>query len=549
MVTPLLVSLLLLAGGEEDPRAGYDVRRYDLALEVDPDTETLSGSVTTRARVTADSLEHFVLDLKQEFEVLGVSLEGAELPFEHRAERVRATLPSAAGAGDELAVTVTYRGQPKAAERAFSGFHWAKTADGRPWINTSCQGPGAHSWWPCKASFYHPQDKPDDGIRMSITAPEELYAVSNGRLERIEELEGDRRTFHWVHPYPLETYTVTLNVAPYVVVESELTLPGVDEPVPWIYYVLPENVEKAAVQFQQVPELLEIFTRAFGPWPFPEAKFALVETNFWGMEHSTAVAYGSSYPAWCQANGERDAYANRNRDYDYILVHEVAHEWWGNAVSANAWGHFWIHEGFGTYAEGVYVEFTQGREQADLWFARKVGRRGGQGRLFRGEDVNSGQAYSGLIYSKGAVVLHALRHYVDDDEAWWRALTAFNTRFRYGNADTEDFQGVLEEVTGKPWKRFFEQWFYGTGYPELKGSVTRSSGELLVEVHSSGGEGAGFHAPLDLAWSEGGEERRQRLWLEPGDNVQRVPVGPDAADVRVLHLDRLAGNHDVEVKP
>src|SRR5690606_22198386 len=162
----------------------------------------------------------------------------------------------------------------------------------------------------------------------------------------------DWQTFRYVHPYPLETYSVTLNAAPYVKVEAHLPIEGGGEAgVPFVYYVLPENAEKAALQFQDVPGMIDAFTRAFGPWPVPESKIGLVETNFWGMEHSSAVAYGSSYPAWCEQAGETDPYASRNRYFDYILVHEMAHEWWGNAVSATEWGHFWIHEGFGTYAE------------------------------------------------------------------------------------------------------------------------------------------------------------------------------------------------------
>ena len=162
---------------------------------------------------------------------------------------------------------------------------------------------------------------------------------------------------------------MTLNVGPYVVGESELEVPGLADPVPFLYYVLPENAEKAALQFQDVPELVRIDSEAFGPFPFPESEFGLVETSFWGMEHSTAVAYGSSYPAWCKAHDERDRCAGRNRWFDFILVHEVAHEWWGNSVSAEDWGHFWIHEGFGTYAEGVYVERKFGRVEADRYFA------------------------------------------------------------------------------------------------------------------------------------------------------------------------------------
>ena len=547
LILPLFFLVSPLIAQEEDARAHYDVMRYDLELEVDPVAEKLTGSVTVHAEVVADQLEVLQLDLKPEFDVSRVLVDGAELGFVHADDTLMCMFPTPVAKGGRVAVRVDYSGSPKAGERDFSGFHWAKTEDGQPWINTSCQGPGAHSWWPCKASFYHPEDKPDEGITMSITAPAGLYAVSNGRLKGIGYLDDQKRLFQWVHPYPLETYAVTLNVAPYVVVEDELVLEG-GVKVPWNYYVLPENAEKAALQFQQVPELLQVYEEAFGPWPFPESKFALVETNFWGMEHSTAVAYGSSYPAWCKANDAEDRYAGRHRFFDYILVHEVAHEWWGNAVSAAKWGHFWIHEGFGTYAEGVYVEKTQGRERADEYFRGNGRRIGKSSRLFRGDNVNSGEAYSGVIYSKGAAVLNTLRHYVDDDEVWWASLRGFNQRFRYGNASTEDFQAVLEEKTGKKWKRFFDEWFYGSGTPALKGTVLADGAKIVVEVaNEARSDDTTFLVPLDLTWNESGEKRSTRLWLEPGNTTQVVECEGSVSDLAVAHLYRVLGPHDVTV--
>jgi aminopeptidase N len=298
-----------------------------------------------------------------------------------------------------------------------------------------------------------------------------------------------------------------------------------------------------------VPELLAIYSRAFGPWPFPESKFALVQTSFWGMEHSTAVAYGSSFPEWCRQNNVRDRYAGRNRFGDYILVHEVAHEWWGNAVSAADWGHFWIHEGFGTYAEGVYVESRKGREEADRYFSSQ-GRMIGQGaRLFRGNGVESARAYSNVIYTKGACVLNTLRHFVDDDEAWWKSLRDFNLAFRYKNAVTEDFQLILEKNTGRPWKQFFDEWFYGKGFPALKGTVATKENTIQVEIDNPAEENRSFHMPLDLRWTEGPEPKSRRLWLEPGRNLLEIPCSSPPTDVSVLNLHRVLGRHDVKVAP
>ena len=551
---PLIAAAALALTGQEvgeDPRTHYDVLGYELELAVRPETQVLEGVATVSARALVDGLAAVQLDLYDLHEVLEVSRDGRPLEVERGKDGFTARLSEPVAEGQEFRLRVHYRGSPEG--KGFDGFHWAKSADGSPWINTACQGLGAHYWYPCKASFYHPEDKPER-VSMAIVCPAELYGVSNGRLQGVDEgapawfaTGGEAyKTYRWKHEYPLETYAVTLNVGPYVVVESELEVPGLEAKVPFIYYVLPENAEKAAVQFAQVPELVRIYSEAFGPFPFPGSKFALVETNFWGMEHSTAVAYGSSYPLWCEQNGEKDRWARRNRWFDYILVHEVAHEWWGNAVSAEHWGHFWIHEGLGTYAEGVYVEGTQGREEADRYFAGQGrGISASKGRLYRGDSPTSGDAYSGLIYSKGATVLHTLRHYVDDDEAWWKTLREFNLEFRYGNATTEDFRAVLERNTEREWKRFFDEWVYGAGTPKLSGSVKVEGTEIVVELDNSNGT---FLVPLDLSWSEGRELRSQRLWIEPGAHGERIACVVEPANLRVAHLERLLGKHEVVVE-
>jgi len=533
---------------QEDARDQYDVEAYDLELAVRPDEQVLEGVMTLTATALVDDFENVQIDLHDLHEVIVVEqTDGSDLEFERIPHGLVARLPEPVARGAPFTLRVHYIGKPEGG--GFDGFHWEETAAGKPWINTACQGLGAHYWYPCKASFFNPGDKPER-VSMAITCPADLYGVSNGALEKVSEggpewfdSRGKSwKTYHWRHDYPLETYAVTLNVGPYVVVEDELDLPGLDEPVDFIYYVLPENVEKAALQFQQVPELLAIYSEAFGPWPFPRSKFALVETNFWGMEHSTAVAYGSSYPEWCRQNGEEDRFAARNRWFDYILIHEVAHEWWGNAVSAEHWGHFWIHEGFGTYAEGVYVEFTRTRDEADRYFA-EMGARipSDRGRLYCGDDPDSGAAYNGLIYSKGACVLNTLRHYVDDDEAWWKSLSDFNIHQRYGNATTEDFQAVLEKNTGKEWGRFFQEWFYGEGTPAMKVVVKTKGTTIGVDVENTNGT---FLVPVDVSWNGGS----QRLWVEPGQHELEIECDAKPENVSVDALDRVLGKHEVRVR-
>ncbi len=568
MLSTLLLTAVLATTPsiqELDPRDAYDVQSYQLAIEVFPETQTIRGSVAIEFLVGDKPLQTFVCDLwngsdgQPGLQVQEVTLlpfsgkqssapDAGQLQFTHSDNLIRCSLPGAIAAGKTATVTISYSGTP-GVQNDFTGFHWKKTADGSPWIGTSCQGTGAHWWWPCKASYFNPEDKPER-FSVNVTVPKGLYAVSNGRLMNrvISGKEGEEReTFSWSNDYGCGTYAVTLNIAPYVVVEQSLKMEGIEEAVPFIYYVLPENAEKAKLQFTQVPELIDIYTEAFGPYPFPKAKFGLVETSFWGMEHSTAVAYGSSYPLWCQEHGEPDRYASRNRYFDYILVHEVAHEWWGNAVSARDWGHFWIHEGFATYAEGVYVERTQGPEAAARFFGQLRSNPKSTETLYRGENKTSGEAYTGLIYSKGALVLNTLRHFVGDDEAWWKSLSEFNLSHRGGNATTEDFCAILERNTRHEWSRFFKQWVYGPGLPTLSGSITASGKKLVIDIDNPTDGGRAFHIPLSIQFDLDGQSSAYRVELTPGLNQREVALPGQVTNLKVLNLEHIAGKHAVTV--
>jgi len=547
--------VFLLQAASTDPRADYDVKFYQLDLTVEPEAQRLTGLVIVDAVVVSPELTLFELDLASSMTVDGVHAIDLEdeslvrivdlpaLEHEHADDRLRIRVP-AHKQGERVSVAVLYHGSPQALND-FDGFHWAKTADGRPWINTSCQSEGARSWWPCKDSYFHPEDKPER-IEVQIHLPKGLYAVSNGRLVSRSVADGVM-TYLWRHEYPIPTYSVTLNVAPYEVVSSELELPGLESKLPFVYYVLPESVEKAKLQFADAPQMLAIYSEAFGPFPFPKSKFALVETNFWGMEHSTAVAYGSSYPAWCKREGKHDPYAARNVWFDYILVHESAHEWWGNAVSAADWDDFWIHEGLATYAEAVYVERTRDRAAADRYLESVRFLVPDKGSLQRGKGVDSGQAYDEICYYKGAWVLHTLRHVLDDDAAWWRTLRAFNMEFRYRNATTRDFRAVLERESQRSFEQFFAEWFYGRGVPRLRGAVRVEGQKLRVIVANEGSDGTGFHVPLDVAWTESGKRMQRRVELAPGENDLTIECGAIPTDVGLLNLQRVLCSHEISM--
>jgi aminopeptidase N len=557
----------------DDPRRDYDVGKLELDLVIDPAEGLISGQVWFRASALVGGLDELVLDAQRDLQIEGVWLDpdggsldrGQPLVWEHHPPLLHCRLGSPLASGATAGLTVAFRCRPRARDE-FTGFHWRATPSGEHWVASSCQAIGSSSWWPGKDSRFHPADKPDR-VSVAVTAPRGLMAVSNGRLRSRRLVALESRTndsaspvdpsaaslawerFEWDHPYPLPSYAVSVALAPYQVVERGLPAPGGKAEVPFAYYVLSEDLEKARLQFRQVPELLDVFSSAFGPWPFPESKLGIVQVPFLGMEHSTAIAYGSTFPDWLRAQGLPDPLAVRNRGFDYILVHELAHEWWGNSVTAADWGDFWLHEGFATYAESIWVESRHGREAADRFFfelERHVPRKGS---LHRGHGVDGAEGYSSLLYSKGAWVLHTLRHDLAHDETWWKTLRAFQGRYRHSCATTDDFRATLERESGRSWKRFFEQWFLGEGFPCLSGSVSAMARGVRVDVENRPSAGTAFDVPLDIAWEESGRLCQRRIIVPTGRTRLDIECGVAPESLRVVHLERVLGKHEVSTHP
>ena len=530
----------------DDLRTHYDVQYYRLDLQVLPRARQIAGIGVVQGTVLVEALPVVAIDLHRQLAVDAVHLVpldcgkeksiplGDALTYrrddgEHAMLRV--TLPAPVAKGGRFAVAVRYHGAPPVQgdpQRAFTGFHFRQTEDGAPWINTSCQGIGAHTWWPCKASFFYPDDK-QDRMDLNIHVPGALVAACNGRLVGVDAAphpEGSGRVFRWHHPYPCCTYSIALNVAPYVDLKSEIKLPGLERKLPVHFFVLPRDVEKAKIQFAVVPEMLRFFGEKFGPFAFPEAKYALVQTNYWGMEHSTIVAYGSSFPDALKKLGTgRDAWAARNRWFDYILIHESAHEWWGNAVSATDWGHFWIHEGFGTYAEVLWVEHVHGPQKMHEFVAEYARNVHDGVPIYQASHATGHEAYNasrGNIYYKGACVLHQLRG-VMGDEPFFRALKRFNLEFRYKNASTEDWQKTCEAESEQALGWFFKSWVYGVGRAEPTVAVEADpdGAALVTRLHSTTPENS-FRWPLRVTVKRGGKPETATVWMEPGEHRQVV---------------------------
>lgn len=498
---------VLDSGGALRPRqAAYDVRRYDLAVAIDPEARTLAGSNKATVETVA-ALDAFEIQLDGHLDVATAAVDGAPATFTHHDGLVTVALAAPWGAGERHAVELAYGGRPKVAARPpwLDGLVWEETPSGRPWLGVTVQADGADDWWPAKD---HPSDEPDEGMSIALTLPSDLVGLSNGRKTGETAHADGTTTTRWEVSYPINNYLVTFNAAPYVPIEAPYH--GVDGALDEriVFWAIPEHVEKArALWNAQGAKILAVLGRRFGEYPFLADKFWVAEAPYLGMEHQSLVAYGAAF--------EDNAYG-----FDGLLLHEVAHEWWGNKITARDWADFWIHEGFATYAEAVYVLDTLGEEKYLEYMRRLARRTRNRKPLVAGENLTAAGAYTGDIYHKGACVLHTLK-WLLGDEAFFAALRRFATdgAYAYGLVGTADFERLVADLHGRdiPW--FWQRYLRRAELPRW--TLARSEAAAGAETVTLAWDDPGFELPLPVAVA--GEERR--IGMPGGRSSFDVPAG------------------------
>lgn len=499
-------SQMLDSGGPLSPAmAAYDVRHYHIEIEVMPESKTIDGR-TTVAVETITPLDVFEINLDDRLKVAEVDVDGVVAEFEHDDGLIRVAPTPAWGVGERHTVRITYGGKPKVALKApwIDGFVWSETNSGAPWIGVTGQGDGGDNWWPCKD---HPSDEPDEGMDITLTVPDELVGLTNGRKVAERDNGDGAITTEWRVGYPINNYLVTLNIAPYVPIEEPYR--GIDGTLDetLIFWSLPENVDEARVMWRQMPRILEVMGKRFGEYPFFNDKFWVAHAPYLGMEHQTIVAYG-------------DHFEDNEYGFDSLLLHEVAHEWWGNKVTAKDWADFWLQEGFAVYAEALYVLDTLGEQRYLDYMAEVRGRIQNHTPIVQGDDLTSAKAYTGDIYPKGAYVLHMLRWMLGDEdffEVVWRF--ANDEPFAYGFVETEDLMALVAEVSGRndlDW--FWDRYLFKAKLPRW--SISRETKPDSELVQLSWDE-PNFEMPLPV--SVGGKIRR--VEMSGGTAQFEVPSG------------------------
>lgn len=447
-----------LRGSITPERAWWDLTYYHLDIAVNPTDSTITGKNTIQYKVLEnDSI--LQVDLQPPLRLTKAIQNDTLLEFENEGNVYWIKLYEDQHVDQLKELIVHYEGRPQVAFRPpwDAAITWSFDSQGKPFIGSSCQIDGASAWWPCKDHMY---DEPDS-MRISVNVPKGLQNISNGRLESIDTLTNGTTTSTWFVSNPINNYGVSINIADYAYF-SEL-YQGEKGPLDCEYYVLHENLEKAKSHFAEVSKTLEAFEHWFGHYPFYEDGFKLIETPYLGMEHQSAIAYGNGYQMGYR--GWDRTGSGLGLEFDYIIVHEIAHEWFANNITYQDAADMWIHEGFACYAEALFLEYHLGKEAYTRYINGLKPRIRNSRPMIGPYDVNQP---GGDVYNKGAVLLHMVRQLIDDDQKWRKILRGLNQDLALKTVSTDDIEKYIDQGTDKDLKIVFDQYLRSTDIPSLE---------------------------------------------------------------------------------
>ncbi len=488
-------------------QAAFDVYSYEVNLNVMPSSKSISG-VTTMIAKTVIPTNVIVLDLDTPYTIENISDGKSDLKYERQGGKIRIMFPMTKQPGDEIKTVIRYAGTPRVAPRPpwIGGFMWEKTPSGADWISVALQNDGADLLFPCKD---HPSDKPAVAV-MNISVPGPLVAVGPGKFEGVKKLANGYSTYSWRMTNPIANYSIVFDAAPYRKIEDSYKSVAGDT-IPIEFYILPEDFDKGQKLIDETKKYTAFFEKYNGPFPFRSQKLGIVQTPHLGMEHSTHIAYGNKF--------------QYNQDgFDWLMLHEFGHEWWANLVTAADWRDFWIHEGFQSFMDTLYLEEIKGKDAYFAAMKDRAKRTRNMQPVAPREPKIAYQVYmaepdylksDGDIYGKGAVVLHTLRYLIGDD-AFFRALRrmAYPTKemetFTDGRQErlvnTDDFLTIAEQESKIDLDWFFELYLRQPKLPKLvttPGPCTENTAapgnkECTIELRWETPNNLPFPMPVDV---------------------------------------------------
>lgn len=455
-----------LRGSITPQRAWWEVTFYDLYVTIQPEDSSITGYNNITYRVT-DEPKALQIDLQDPLKIDQVKQNGQTLHFD-RAENSYAYMvkvPEGLKQDSLYTLSIYYHGRPKVAENPpwDGGFIWRQDSLGNQWIATANQGLGASVWWPNKD---HQTAEPDS-ISINITVPNSIKNVSNGRLRDTNQHDNGMTTWSWFVSNPINNYNVAVNAGNYVNFTD--TYEGKEGTLDLSYWVLEQNFEKAKEQFQQVKPMMQCFEDWFGPYPFYGDSFKLVETPHLGMEHQSAVAYGNGYQ-----NGYKGTDLSGTGwglKWDFIIIHEAGHEWWGNNITTKDVADMWVHEGFTSYSESIYTECQFGNE-AGAEYTRGLRKNiGNKFPLIEKYGVNKETRAGVDMYYKGHNLLHTIRQIIADDETWKNILRGIQKDFYHQTVTSKQVENYINERTEYDLSPVFDQYLRNSELPTFEYTI------------------------------------------------------------------------------
>ena len=493
-----------LRGSITAEREWWDLTYYHLDIKVEPDNKFISGSNTVGYRVLKSN-KTMQIDLQEPMKITSVLSDGKSLKFNREGNAYFIELKSKQKKNDVNYLKIFYEGHPKEAIRApwDGGLSWTKDENNNHFIATSCQGLGASVWWPNKDHMYDEVDS----MLISVNVPKHLTNVSNGRLRKVTEHKNNTKTFDWFVTNPINNYGVNINIGDYVsfseVFQGEKGDLDIDN------YVLSYNLEKAKEQFKQVPMMIEAFEHWFGPYPFYEDSFKMVEVPYLGMEHQSSITYGNKY---------QNGYLGRDLSgsgwglkFDYIIIHEGGHEWFANNITYRDIADMWVHEGFTCYSENLYVDYFFGKEASAEYVIGT--RRGISNKKPIIGQYNINREGSGDMYSKGANLLHTIRQLAKDDEVWRQTLRGLNEEFYHSTVTTKEIEDYISKSIGMNLSKVFDQYLRDVRVPVFEYEI--KNGELKYRWNNVID---GFDMPIEVIID------KKNTIIKPSTEFKKIPI-------------------------
>ena len=502
-----------LRGSLRPERTSFDVQKYHLKLKVEPEKKFISGSNTISFKVK-ENMPVMQLDLFENMKIDSIVYENKILDYERKFNAVFITFEEALKKGTSDSIEFFYHGNPVVAKNApwDGGFVWNKDKDGNPWVGVAVQGTGASLWYPNKD---HQSDEPEEA-QMDIAVPNGLMNVSNGRLLGEKDLGNGFTEWSWKVVNPINNYNIMINIGNY---EHFL---DTYEDLDLDYYVLPYNLEKAKEHFSEVNDMMACFYEKMGPYPFVEDGFKLVETPYLGMEHQSAVAYGNKYQKGYLGNDLSGTGVGLK--WDFIIIHESGHEWYGNSITAKDIADMWIHEGFTSYTESIYTECRWGKEDA-LKYIKGIRQNISNSRSIIG-DYGVNAEGSGDMYYKGANLLNMIRSIYDNDELWWNTLRDYTETYKHQTITTQETEEFFNKATETDLQPVFDQYLRHAALPVLQ----LQQGDDFIRYRWKA-DVVDFSMPVDVIIDE------EEIRLHANSEWQSYETGEELDELQVNDLE------------